>query len=120
MSSFKRSDRVAFTIQKALAKILQSEITDPRLKMVTISSVEISRDLAVAKVFITFLFNQSQSQIVDAFKALENATPYIRSLLGKAVKLRIVPELKFIHDTSLIEGLKISNLIDEAIKNDNS
>ncbi|MFZ7223748.1 30S ribosome-binding factor RbfA [Avibacterium avium] len=115
---FKRSDRVAQELQKEIAVILQREVKDPRIGMVTVSDVEVSRDLAYAKVFVTFLFDQDDSVIESGMKGLEKASPYIRSLLAKAMRLRIVPELRFIYDQSLVEGMRMSNLVSEVIRDD--
>ncbi|AHG77512.1 30S ribosome-binding factor RbfA [Mannheimia bovis] len=115
---FKRSDRVAQELQKEVAVILQREVKDPRIGMVTVSDVEVSRDLAYAKIFVTFLFDNDREAIVQGMKGLEKASPYIRTLLGKAMRLRIVPELRFIYDESLVEGMRMSNLVSSVIKND--
>ncbi|KAA6208996.1 30S ribosome-binding factor RbfA [Avibacterium paragallinarum] len=115
---FKRSDRVAQELQKEIAVILQREVKDPRIGMVTVSDVEVSRDLAYAKVFVTFLFDQNESIIESGMQGLEKASPYIRSLLAKAMRLRIVPELRFIYDQSLVEGMRMSNLVSEVIRDD--
>ncbi|MFQ1048518.1 30S ribosome-binding factor RbfA [Avibacterium paragallinarum] len=115
---FKRSDRVAQELQKEIAVILQREVKDPRIGMVTVSDVEVSRDLAYAKVFVTFLFDQDESIIESGMQGLEKASTYIRSLLAKAMRLRIVPELRFIYDQSLVEGMRMSNLVSEVIRDD--
>ncbi|ANF61369.1 ribosome-binding factor A [[Haemophilus] ducreyi] len=115
---FKRSDRVAQELQKEIAVILQREVKDPRIGMVTVSDVEVSRDLAYAKIFVTFLFDNDQDIIAQGMKGLEKAGPYIRTLLGKAMRLRIVPELRFIYDQSLVEGMRMSNLVSNVIKSD--
>lgn len=115
---FKRSDRVAQEIQKEIAVILQREVKDPRIGMVTVSDVEVSRDLAYAKIFVTFLFNNDQEAISQGMKGLEKASPYIRTLVGKAMRLRIVPELRFIYDESLVEGMRMSNLVSNVIRED--
>ncbi|WP_044470923.1 30S ribosome-binding factor RbfA [Mannheimia massilioguelmaensis] len=115
---FKRSDRVAQELQKEVAVILQREVKDPRVGMVTVSDVEVSRDLAYAKVFVTFLFNNDEEAITQGMKALEKAAPYIRSLVGKAMRLRIVPELRFEYDQSLVEGMRMSNLVTNVVRHD--
>ncbi|HHW7518376.1 TPA: 30S ribosome-binding factor RbfA [Mannheimia haemolytica] len=115
---FKRSDRVAQELQKEVAVILQREVKDPRIGMVTVSDVEVSRDLAYAKIFVTFLFDNDAEAIKQGMQGLEKASPYIRTLLGKAMCLRIVPELRFIYDESLVEGMRMSNLVSSVIKND--
>lgn len=116
---FGRPQRVAQELQKEIAIILQREIKDPRLgMMVTVSGVEVSRDLAYAKVFVTFLNDQDEDAVKDGLKALKEASGYIRILVGKAMRLRIVPELTFFYDNSLIEGMRMSNLVSKVIKND--
>ena len=116
---FGRPQRVAQELQKEIAIILQREIKDPRLgMMVTVSGVEVSRDLAYAKVFVTFLNDQDEEAVKNGLKALKEASGYIRILLGKAMRLRIVPELTFFYDNSLIEGMRMSNLVSNVIRND--
>ncbi|MFM1057838.1 30S ribosome-binding factor RbfA [Yersinia enterocolitica] len=119
---FSRSQRVSQEMQKEIALILQREIKDPRVGMVTVSGIELSRDLAYAKVFVTFLNvltdNADPDTVKNGIKALQDASGYIRTLLGKAMRLRIVPELTFAYDNSLIEGMRMSNLVTNVIKND--
>lgn len=116
---FSRTERVRHQLQRELAVILQREVKDPRVSMVTVSDVEVSRDLAYAKVFVT-IFNDDDEQVKQAVKILNGATGFIRSLLGKRIKARVVPELKFHHDTSLNEGLRMSKLVAEARKRDDN
>ncbi len=117
---FSRSQRVSQEMQKEIALILQREIKDPRVGMATVSGIELSRDLAYAKVFVTFLNvltdNADPDTVKNGIKALQDASGYIRTLLGKAMRLRIVPELTFAYDNSLIEGMRMSNLVSNVIK----
>ncbi|MFI0489539.1 MAG: 30S ribosome-binding factor RbfA [Yersinia sp. (in: enterobacteria)] len=119
---FSRSQRVSQEMQKEIALILQREIKDPRVGMATVSGIELSRDLAYAKVFVTFLNvltdNAEPDTVKNGIKALQDASGYIRTLLGKAMRLRIVPELTFAYDNSLIEGMRMSNLVTNVIKSD--
>ena len=119
---FSRSQRVSQEMQKEIALILQREIKDPRVGMATVSGIELSRDLAYAKVFVTFLNvltdKADPDTVKNGSKALQDASGYIRTLLGKAMRLRIVPELTFAYDNSLIEGMRMSNLVTNVIKND--
>ncbi|MCE0558733.1 MULTISPECIES: 30S ribosome-binding factor RbfA [unclassified Motilimonas] len=114
---FSRSQRVAQQIQKEIAGILQRDVKDPRIGMVTVSSVEVSRDLAYASVYVT-LFNLENDSIEESMKGLSEASGYVRMLLGKALRLRIVPEIKFVYDNSLVEGLRLSGLVSEAVNKD--
>lgn len=116
---YSRAQRVAQELKKEIAIILQREVKDPRIGMVTVSDVEISRDLAYAKVFVTFLFDQDQTAVDRAMKGLQEASGYIRTLVGKAIRLRIVPELRFVYDNSLVEGMRMSNLVTQVVNQDN-
>ena len=114
---FSRARRVGQQIQKEIAVLLQREIKDPRVGMVTVSGVDVTRDLAYAQVFVTFL-NNDDSSVKEAMEVLEEASSYLRILLGKAMRLRIVPELRFKFDKSLSDGIRISNLAAEAVRKD--
>ncbi|MFP2770853.1 30S ribosome-binding factor RbfA [Oceanisphaera sp. KMM 10153] len=115
---FSRSRRVGQELQKEIAMILQREIKDERLKLVTVSGVELSRDLNYAKVFVTFLENDPE-KIEQGMKVLKDASGFIRSLVGKAMRLRVTPELRFSYDQSLVEGMRISTLVSSTIAEDN-
>ena len=114
---YSRTSRVSQQVQKELARILQQEVKDPRIGMVTISGVDITRDLAYAKVFVTFLTIGDQTND-ESLEGLNAASGYIRKLLGKAMRLRIVPEVRFTFDETLTEGLRISELVSGAVKTD--
>lgn len=114
---FSRTERVRHQLQREIAMILQREIKDPRVSMVTVSDVEVSRDLAYAKVYVTFL-QDDKDQVKQALKVLNEASGFIRSLLGKRIKARIVPQLKFHHDASLNEGIRMGKLVAEARERD--
>lgn len=114
---FSRARRVAQQLQREVAVILQREVKDPRVGMVTVSDVEVSGDLQHAKVFVTFLNNDAES-IETGLKGLTEASGYIRLLLGKAMQLRVVPELRFAYDKTLVEGMRISNLVTNTIRQD--
>ncbi|WP_298719242.1 30S ribosome-binding factor RbfA [uncultured Oceanisphaera sp.] len=115
---FSRARRVGQELQKEIAMILQREIKDDRLKLVTVSGVELSRDLNYAKVFVTFLENDPE-KIEQGMKVLKDASGFIRSLVGKAMRLRVTPELRFAYDQSLVEGMRISTLVSSTIAEDN-
>jgi ribosome-binding factor A len=117
--AFNRSSRVGHELQKEIAIILQREIKDPRLGMVTVSGVDISRDLSYAKVFVTFLNDDDPQVIEQGLSVLNDAKGYIRTLIGKAMRLRIIPEIKFFYDESLVKGMQMSSLVSDVIKQDN-
>jgi ribosome-binding factor A len=112
---YDRRDRVADLIQKSLAQILLHEMTDDRFRLVTVTSVDVSRDLSYAKVFVSVLMDDA-IKIKDTIAALNRSAKSLRYSLARAVKLRIAPELKFVYDEATAHGFKISMLIDEAIK----
>jgi ribosome-binding factor A len=114
---YARTDRVGQQIQKEIAVILMREIKDPRLSMTTVSAVEVTRDLAYAKIFVTF-FNDNQDEIDASLEVLAEAEGYIRSLLGKRLRARIMPHLRFVYDSSMSEGVRMSALVDQAVASD--
>ncbi|HGP5269548.1 TPA: 30S ribosome-binding factor RbfA [Vibrio cholerae O1] len=114
---FSRTQRVTQQLQKELAMILQREVRDSRLGMVTISDVEVSRDLAYAKVFVTFLCIGEQTP-ESCLAALREHEVQIRMMLGKQIRLRLTPEIRFYYDNTLVEGMRMSNLVTEVINSD--
>lgn len=114
---FSRTDRVSQQIQKEVAVIIQRDIKDPRVGMATVSSVEVSRDLSFAKVFVT-LYNSDEQKSKQAVNILNEACGFIRSLLGKRIRARVMPQLKFVLDSSLMDGMRISNFVDQVMAKD--
>ncbi|OUS31332.1 ribosome-binding factor A [Thalassotalea sp. 42_200_T64] len=114
---FARTDRVGQEIQREIAVILQREIKDPRLGMLTVSAVEVTRDLAYAKVFVTF-FNDEPAKVKESLAVLNDAAGFIRSLLAKSLRARIMPNLRFVYDKSLVEGVRMTSLVDSVIRED--
>lgn len=107
--SFKRADRVAQLIRADMSEIISKEVKDPRLYAVTITSVTISDDLRNAKIYFV---EMGKDECSDDMKAgLNQASGFIRRELGKRMKLRCVPELIFIHDTSFGYGNRIEKLL---------
>ncbi|MEE4246373.1 MAG: 30S ribosome-binding factor RbfA [Kangiellaceae bacterium] len=116
---FKRTDRVAEQMQRELALILQQEIKDPRVGMATVLAVEMTRDLQHAKVFVSFL-GIDEHNIPKALKVLDKAEGFIRSTLASRVRMRVMPQLHFVHDTSISRGQAMSSLIEKARSKDQS
>ncbi|RNF85206.1 30S ribosome-binding factor RbfA [Montanilutibacter psychrotolerans] len=106
--SFYRSDRVSAQIRRELGTIVRSTVREHGLPSVSVSDVEITRDLAHAKVFVTAL---QEERSKEAVKALKELAPQMRYQLGKAMKLRHVPELHFHYDDSVDRGERIDNLL---------
>lgn len=118
MREFKRTDRVADQLQKELAVLIQREVKDPRLGMVTVSGVTVSRDLGYADIYVTLLGEQSPERIKENLQVLKRAGGFLRSQIAKRIKLRHVPELRFHFDESVVRGQHLSSLIDEAVSSD--
>ena len=115
---FPRSRRVADQIQRELAEIIRLELHDPRVGMITLTEVVATHDLEHAKVFFTLLDGASRAPEVQ--KALTGAAGFIRAQLGPRMRLRIVPQLTFVYDTSIEQGAALSHLIDKAVAEDRS
>ncbi len=130
-----RMQRVADQIQRELASLIQMEVNDPRVGMVSVTGVTVSRDLAHAKVHVTVLntltddseVNDStlsepgdldKLEIEENIKALNKAAGYLRTLLAKRLSTRSVPKLRFYYDGSIERGQQLSNLIDSALAAD--
>lgn len=114
---FPRARRVAEQIQRELSRLISVELRDPRLRLVTVTEVEVTRDLAHAKVFVSVLGSDDAS---DAVSALRHAAGHLRHLLGHELSLRSIPELHFVEDRVLIEGSRLSALINKAVAEDAS
>ena len=114
---FSRTRRIAQQLQQELAQVLQRDIKDPRIGMVTVNDVEVSRDLSYAKVFVTF-FEEDNKLVEEKLEALTTASGYVRSLVAGRMKLRVMPELRFVYDASLVEGMRMSNLVTRIINDD--
>lgn len=108
---FNRVKRVSNEIQKRIAVIIQQKLNDPRIGSPTISGVQMSKDLKNAKIFITFIDKENPEEIQSAIMILQQASCFIRILLAHSLSLRVVPVLWFKYDTSLINGIKLYNLI---------
>lgn len=109
---FGRSQRVASEMQKELATILQREVHDPRLGFVTVNEVVLSKDLAVAKIYVTVL-NADESGKQANVDALNEMAPFIRHELAKRMRLRHISELHFRYDSSFDTGMRVAELLHE-------
>ena len=109
--SFHRTDRVSAQLRRDLGLIVHQAVRNHGIPSVSVSDVEISRDLAHAKVFVTALL---ADQGPVAVKALKELAPELRYQLGKAVRMRHVPELHFFYDDSVDRGERIDSLLRES------
>lgn len=125
-ADFSRSRRVGELIQRELATMLARDVKDPRLAFVSITTVDVTRDLGLAKVFYTVINaalddNDNKMQREDKEKVqqgLDKAVGFLRYELGQRIKLRIVPRLEFRYDESVLRGAQLTQLIDSAIADD--
>ena len=108
-----RAQRVADQIQRELATLLRDEVKDPRVGRVTVTVVEVSPDLSHAKVFFTHLAGRDHAQ--DTLEALQRASGFLRTELSRRLQLYSVPQLHFAYDDSIESGMRLSQLIDEAV-----
>ena len=108
---FGRNDRVASQIQRELAGILQREIKDPRLGFISVNAVKVTRDLSVAKVYVTSIEQKGTSARSALLDALGKAAPFIRHELSGRMRIRNIPELRFVYDESIEQGRRISMLL---------
>lgn len=115
---FTRSDRVADAVQRSLAHLIPAEIRDPRLGMVNINSVDVARDLTLAKVYVTFVGETNPKACQDSVAILNKAASFLRTLVGKELTVRSTPRLQFYYDESSVRGQVLSNLIDRAVAAD--
>ena len=111
---FSRNQRLGNQVLRSLSELLRFETKDPRLQNVSITSVDLSRDLSVAKVYFS-LIDPSEDPLLVA-EGLKAAAGFLRRKLGSAIKIRHVPELRFAHDDSAAEAVRIGHLIDTVIE----
>ena len=114
---YARSDRLASQIQRELARLIQSGLKDPRLAAPSILEVQVSKDLAYAKVFFSVL---NAEDAAGCLEALNRASGFLQREIGKQLKSRLTPKLSFIYDDTDIRGRKLSDLIDTAVASDKS
>ena len=129
---FSRGRRVADHIQKELAVLIQQEVKDPRLGLVTINEVKVSRDLGFADVYFasfssdTFRTNDSldedaeteERNNISPAEVLENAAGFLRSRLAQSLSTRTTPKLRFHYDHTIEQGAKMTQAIKKAIEGD--
>ena len=107
-----RPQKVADLIQRELSDLLRREVRDPRVGMVTLTSVDVSPDLSHAKVFFTLLEKEKKDETT---KGLQRAASFLRSQLSHRMSMYTTPELRFVYDESVERGDRLSQLIDSVI-----
>ena len=113
MKSYSRASRIAEQMQRDLAALIRTEIKDPRIGLITITSVDVSRDYGHANIFFTQLGDAKNAKACG--EGLNRASGYLRHLLAERLGLRIMPALHFVYDESVERGIYLSQLIDMAV-----
>ncbi len=111
-----RARRIGEQIRRDLAELIRDELRDPRLALVSMTSVEVSRDLAHARVYVTLLGDPAER--TERVAELNRAAPLLRRELGRRMHIRIVPKLEFRYDEVVEYGARLSALIDAAVATD--
>ncbi len=112
---FSRSQRMAEQLRRELAEIIHDEIKDPRVGFVSFTEVRMSRDLSHAVIYCSVL---NSEQLKESIEILNSAAGFIRKSIGRRIRARIVPTLKFVADESVIRGEAMDELINKAVKSD--
>ncbi len=111
---YNRTDRVADYLREELAQLIQRQMRDPRVEMVSITDVEVSKDLGHARVFYTVLGKDSAEEAKPVTDTLNKAAGFLRSQLSRDSSMRSVPQLRFYFDTSVGQGRHMEDLIRRA------
>ena len=108
MNKFKRSDRVSHTIHRAISSIIENDLQDKRIGMVTVTGVELARDLKNARVYVSVLGDEKDVEL--SINILNKASRFIRSRISEKVVLKYIPAIKFYYDFSTVNGMHINTL----------
>ncbi|MBZ0155535.1 MAG: 30S ribosome-binding factor RbfA [Alphaproteobacteria bacterium] len=110
MHPYKRSQRLSILLREEIADIIMRRVKDPRLGFVTVTDVELSEDLKIARVFVSVLKEEEQEQTLEILNA---AKGLIRNEVSKRVRVKFIPALEFRVDTSIARGDRIDRLLRE-------
>lgn len=116
---FSRIDRIGDQMQRELAQLIQRDVKDPRVGMVTVNAVKVSRDLGYADIYVSLLsteeLTEDSPEVKESISVLNKASGFLRGQVGRAMKLRVVPHLRFHFDTLQGYSRRMDSLIREAI-----
>jgi ribosome-binding factor A len=118
MQRFDRTDRVAHQIHREISEIIEHELKDDRIGMVTVTGVDVSKDFKYAKVYVSVLGDENAVKL--NLEGLNSAAHFIRSRLNERMALKHIPALTFQYDPSTEKGIRISKLLDDVKKNSES
>ena len=108
-----RAVRVTEQVHQELAELIRGEVKDPRVGMVTVTGVEMTADYAYATVWFSVL-PDDDATVASTLEGLRAAAGYLRTQIGRRVRIHTTPEIRFVHDPSTQRGIAMSRLIDEA------
>ena len=114
------SERVADFIKREVALLLQRDLRDPRVSNANVNAVIVSRDMSMAKIYVTFFDKETAEEAKQAVEVLNGAAGFIRSQVASQHSMRSTPKLRFYFDDSVRQGEHLSNLIDRAIAGNES
>lgn len=107
-----RANRLGETIKEEISQMIREDLKDPRIGFVTVTDVEVADDLGHAKVYVSVLGNEHQ--VKESLEGLKRAAGYVRTEIGKRIRLRHVPEIVFKYDHSIENGAHIAKLLRDA------
>ena len=108
-----RALRVTELLHQEIAELIRTEVKDPRLGLVTVTGVDLTPDYAHATVHFSVLPDDDE-RVAETLRGLRAASGFLRSLIGRRVRIHTTPELHFVHDASTRRGIEMGRLIDEA------
>lgn len=111
---YSRAERVKQALKEEISKILEYELKDPRVGMVTITRVELTNDLRHAKVYFSVIGDENKKE--QTRKGIENATGFVKKLIGQRIRLKFLPEITFKYDDSIEYAQHISEVLDKIKK----
>lgn len=112
---YKRSERISGLIKKEIGDIVQKKINDPRVGLVSITHVWVSNDLRLAKVYVSIYGDEHD--VKETTLVLKKCSSFIRQELGKRIRVRYIPEICFIYDSSIMDSIRISEIISSLKEN---
>ena len=111
MNRYKRSDRVSKLIHREISSIIENELWDNKIGMVTVTVVDLSRDLKTSRVYVSVLGDDKD--VETYIKTLNKASNFIRGRIGEEIVLKNVPTIQFYYDSSIVDGMHMDKLLDE-------
>jgi len=111
MGRFKRSDRVSTLIHREISHIIDKEFRDRNIGMVTVTGVNVSRDLKYARIYVSLMGAKENTE--ESLKILNDKAGFIRGRLAGKIEIRSIPEIKFLYDSSTLDGMRIDKLLKE-------